>query len=130
MKKLILAAFVMCLAGGVYAANQQCFYGKNCADGKLVSERSHQDRRVHKHRGFVKHGHKMHKHRGVKAAACPCKEEGKPCACKTEIKENQEGCSNCKAKGKPCACAQDKHCGCKDKKQDHNAQQTRGKDKK
>jgi hypothetical protein len=137
MKKLILAAFVMCLAGGVYAANQQCFYGKNCVDGKLVRE--HRGRHMHKHWGFMRSAHKAHKACETKGA-CTCKEgdqcaavkEGKPCGCEKtrENKKGRAGFFGRKKQGKPCACAQDKHCGCKDKKHSGNKQQDAGKNKK
>ena len=72
MKKLILALTVMCLTGVVYA-NQQCFYGKNCLDGKAVKQE-----RMHKKAWMTK--------------ACKCKmgEEGKECKCAKMTKK--EGC--------------------------------------
>ena len=140
MKKLILAAFVMCLAGGVYAANQQCFYGRNCVDGKLVKEHRRHGLHMHKHWGFMRNAHKIHKSCPTKEG-CPCKEEGKcaaakagkNCGCKTKIKKNKDGRAaffNRKEQGKLCACAQDRDCGCKDKKHPHNAPHPTGKDKK
>jgi hypothetical protein len=124
----------MCLAGGAYAANQQCFYGKNCVDGQLVSKQ-HFGPHMRKHWKFMKHTNKMHK-----KEACPCKEEGKcaadkegkTCGFKSKIKKNKEGFAgcNCKEQGKPCAGAHDKHHGCKDKKHHHKAKKAFGKDKK
>ncbi|MDR1123689.1 MAG: hypothetical protein LBL61_03625 [Elusimicrobiota bacterium] len=135
MKKLIIAAFVMCLAGGVYAANQQCFYGKNCVDGKLVKE--YRVRHMHKHPGFMRHAHKMHKTGWMKDAR-PCKEEGKcaavkegkPCGCK-KIRENKKGRADCgcKEQGKPCACKKDKR-GFKNKKHAGGDAKFRGEDNK
>jgi len=122
MKKLILALAVMCLTGVVYA-NQQCFYGKHCVDGKIVKQE------------------RMERKTWMKMKACKCEkgEMGKQCKCammkgpmmKKKMMMNKdckwakkEGCPMMKG-GKPCPhkdkmmkdkkhdCKAKKHTGCK-----------------
>jgi hypothetical protein len=99
MRKLFTAAFVMLFAAGAVYANQQCFYGANCKDGKIVMQKNHVKKPwMKRHWARPRKGSPfMHKAGGPKA--CPMMKEGKHKAC---------------AAGGNCGCKHGKKCEKKD----------------
>ena len=97
MKKMILALTVMCLTGVAFA-NQQCFFGRNCVNGRIVErqERAHKKNRM-KHGGcpmmkqqmmMQKEGCPMMKKEGK---PCAMRKAGKPCGCQHKMKKGKKG---------------------------------------